>query len=60
MEGSRKEPMLMKKKSIDGVHYWTDTCARISGAAVLPEENLMNRMVLVTPARTAKRRLMVK
>jgi len=43
--------LMEEEVEIDGVHYWTGHTREYLRVAVLSEENLMNQMVLVTPAR---------
>lgn len=49
--GKELEVLMEEEVEIDGVHYWTGHTREYLRVAVLSEENLMNQMVLVTPAR---------
>ena len=52
--GKELEVLMEEEVEIDGVHYWTGHTREYLRVAVLSEENLMNQMVLVTPARIRK------
>ena len=49
--GKELEVLMEEEVEIDGVRYWTGHTREYLRVAVLSEENLMNQMVLVTPAR---------
>ncbi len=55
--GKELEVLMEEEVEIDGVHYWTGHTREYLRVAVLSEENLMNQMVLVTPARIHGKRL---
>ena len=49
--GKELEVLMEEEVEIDGIRYWTGHTREYLRVAVLSEENLMNQMVLVTPAR---------
>ena len=49
--GKELEVLMEEEVEIDGVRYWTGHTREYLRVAVLSEGNLMNQMVLVTPAR---------
>ena len=49
--GKELEVLMEEEVEIDGVRYWTGHTREYLRVAVLSEENLMNQMVHVTPAR---------
>ena len=49
--GKELEVLMEEEVEIDGVRYWTGHTREYLRVAVLSEENLMNQMLLVTPAR---------
>ena len=49
--GKELEVLMEEEVEIDGVRYWTGHTREYLRVAALSEENLMNQMVLVTPAR---------